>query len=85
MRALQRLVALVDYHMQAIGGAKMSLPILTPASQWKTSGIDTLRNISSTQSDQANKELTCRRLCILQFDLCCVQVDGRQWDLSCFA
>ena len=39
MRALQRLVALVDHHMQAIGGAKMSLPILTPASQWKTSGV----------------------------------------------
>ena len=39
MKVLERLVAVVDHHMQAIGGSKMALPILTPASQWKTSGI----------------------------------------------
>ena len=39
LRVLERLVALVDHHMQAIGGSKMALPILTPAAQWKTSGV----------------------------------------------
>ena len=39
MRVLERLVAIVDCHMQAIGGAKMALSILTPATQWKASGI----------------------------------------------
>ena len=38
MRVLERLVAVVDHHMQAIGGSKMALPILTPATLWKTSG-----------------------------------------------
>ena len=38
LRVLERLVGLVDHHMQAIGGSKMALPILTPAAQWKASG-----------------------------------------------
>lgn len=38
MRALEKLVALVDQEMQAIGGAKMALSILSPAAQWKASG-----------------------------------------------
>lgn len=38
MRVFERLVAVVDYHMQAIGGSKMALPMLTPATQWKASG-----------------------------------------------
>ena len=39
LRVLERLVSVVDRHMIAIGGSKMALPILTPATQWKTSGI----------------------------------------------
>lgn len=39
MRALERLVALVDQEMRAIGGAKMALSILSPAAQWKASGM----------------------------------------------
>ena len=38
VRALERLVGVVDRHMKAIGGAKVALPILTPAAQWRTSG-----------------------------------------------
>lgn len=38
LRVLERLVSVVDRHMIAIGGSKMALPILTPATQWKTSG-----------------------------------------------
>ena len=38
LRALEKLVALIDSEMQAIGGAKMAMPILTPAALWKASG-----------------------------------------------
>lgn len=38
MRVLERLVRVVDHHMQAIGGSKMALPVLTPATHWKHSG-----------------------------------------------
>ena len=38
VRALERLVGVVDRHMKAIGGAKVALPILTPAAQWRASG-----------------------------------------------
>ena len=40
LRALEKLVALIDSEMQAIGGAKMAMPILTPAALWKTSGYE---------------------------------------------
>ena len=38
LRALEKLVALIDSEMKAISGAKMAMPILTPAALWKTSG-----------------------------------------------
>jgi len=38
LRALEKLVALIDSEMQAIGGVKMAMPILTPSKVWKASG-----------------------------------------------
>ncbi len=38
LRALDKLISLVDREMAAIGGAKLALSMLTPAAQWKTSG-----------------------------------------------
>ena len=39
LRSLEKLVALIDSEMKAIGAAKMAMPILTPAALWKTTGI----------------------------------------------
>ncbi len=38
LRALEKLIKLVDREMQAIGGTKLALSVLTPATQWKASG-----------------------------------------------
>ena len=38
LRSLEKLVALIDSEMKAIGGAKMAMPILTPAALWKKTG-----------------------------------------------
>ena len=38
LRALEKLVAVIDSEMQAIGGIKISMPILTPSTLWKASG-----------------------------------------------
>ena len=37
-RALEKLINLIDRHMQAIGGVKMAMPIVTPVSLMKESG-----------------------------------------------
>ena len=39
LRALEKLMALVDEEMSAIGARKMAMPILTPASLWKQTGV----------------------------------------------
>ena len=38
LRSLEKLVALIDSEMKAIGAAKMAMPILTPSSLWKKTG-----------------------------------------------
>ena len=38
LRSLEKLVALIDSEMKAIGAAKMAMPILTPAVLWKKTG-----------------------------------------------
>ena len=38
LRSLEKLVALIDSEMKAIGAAKMAMPILTPATLWKKTG-----------------------------------------------
>ena len=38
LRSLEKLVALIDNEMKAIGAAKMAMPILTPATLWKKTG-----------------------------------------------
>ena len=68
LRALEKLVALIDSEMQAIGGAKMAMPILTPAALWKTSGYE------ETNIELASFSALC---------LCCLQYGkaGRAWCL----
>ena len=38
LRSLEKLVALVDNEMRAIGAAKMAMPVLTPSALWKKTG-----------------------------------------------
>lgn len=38
LRALEKLIALIDHHMQAIGAVKIALPIVTQSALWKKSG-----------------------------------------------
>ena len=66
MRVFERLTAIVDYHMQAVGGSKMALPILTPATQWKTSGV--VLYTSSMLYNTPSHEIVW---CVLVF-VCCV-------------
>lgn len=37
-RALEKLIALIDESMRAIGAVKLALPIVTPSDLWKRSG-----------------------------------------------
>ena len=37
-RSLEKLEALIDNEMKAIGAAKMAMPVLTPAVLWKKTG-----------------------------------------------
>ena len=37
-RVLEKLAALVDRHLQAIGAVKMAMPMMTPSNLWKRSG-----------------------------------------------
>ena len=39
LRSLEKLVALIDGEMKAIGAAKMAMPILTPATLWRKTGV----------------------------------------------
>ena len=38
LKSLEKLVALIDTEMKAVGAAKMAMPILTPATLWKKTG-----------------------------------------------
>ena len=38
-RALEKLIALIDKHMHAIGAAKMAMPMMIPSTLWKQSGM----------------------------------------------
>lgn len=38
LRALEKLVALIDKHMGTIGAVKMAMPMILPSSLWKKSG-----------------------------------------------
>ena len=38
LRSLEKLVALIDSEMKAIGAAKIAMPILTPSMLWKRTG-----------------------------------------------
>ena len=38
LRALEKLIALIDRHMQAIGAAKMAMPMIIPTALWRKSG-----------------------------------------------
>lgn len=37
-RVLEKLTALIDQHLQAIGAVKMAMPMLTPRELWEESG-----------------------------------------------
>ena len=37
-RVLEKLIALIDRHLQAIGAVKMAMPIMTPYHLWEKSG-----------------------------------------------
>ena len=39
-RAFEKLLKIIDREMQAIGGQKMSMPLLAQATVWKTSGLN---------------------------------------------
>ena len=38
LRALEKLIALIDKHMSAIGAMKMAMPMMIPSALWKKSG-----------------------------------------------
>lgn len=38
MRALEKLIKVIDTEMQKVGGQKIAMPGMTPSSLWKTSG-----------------------------------------------
>lgn len=39
LRALEKLITLVEKNMRAIGAVKMAMPMITPSSLWKKSGM----------------------------------------------
>lgn len=39
LRALEKLIALIDKHMRNIGAAKMAMPMLIPSALWEKSGV----------------------------------------------
>lgn len=37
-KALQKLINIVDYHMEALGAQKITFPVLTNSTLWKSTG-----------------------------------------------
>lgn len=60
LRSLEKLVALIDREMKAIGATKMAMPILTPGELWKKTGIE--RGVCSLLVKQSFVATSDRRL-----------------------